>query len=161
MKKGKRSNVVHTLIIFISLIIFCLAIISIYNSIYKVLYKTDIPYFFNKALFKVEDNNYSPEYHKYDYLLLEKKDTYGEDNIIIYKYHNNYRIAKVLNYNAGGYTIVDKNNNYSRIDNTLILGYVKYNFYKLGFIFSTPLLILSLGVLIAAYFILGIYEKDS
>ena len=139
MKKGKFTSFIKPIILLICLIIFVFVLLNIYSSIYKILNDTNYAYFFNNTLFLVNNDNYSPDYKKNDYLLLNKKKYYFEGDRVVYESNNSYRISRVINYSSGTYTIVDKNNNYSRIDDTMIIGKIKVNLHKSGILVSSPL----------------------
>lgn len=161
MKKKKLTLFIKPIIFAISVIILLLAVVSIYSSIYKILNDTSNAYIFNNTLFLVKSNYYYPDYKKNDYLLLNKKKYYFEGDRVVYLNGESYGIARIVNYNGGTYTIVEGNNKYNRVDNTMIVGKIKANLHKSGLLISSPLLILALAIFVSLYFVLGIYEKDS
>lgn len=164
IKRIKSSNIVKMCIRILFVVVFGLTIISIYNLAYKVLYHTDIPYLYNTTLHYVRESNYKPIIKNNDYLILEKGIYYSEDDLIVHKYYGGYKISKIVSYNAGSYITEDTNNKYYKVDTTTIVGKVTKNIHGLGIIIkvlTTPLVIIALAILIAAYFLLSIYEKDS
>ncbi len=115
MKKINKINILN---------IFCL-IILLYNLSYQV-FNINIPFICQTDSMKVD-------IYKYDILIL-KKQKYIINDIVVFKYNDEYKIAKIINIKSDQITVKANQNlyYYDNINDDSILGKVDKNIRSIG-----------------------------
>ena len=118
MKKINKKNILFLLVF----------IILTYNVIYQV-FKIQIPFVSETDIMK-------DDIKKYDVLLL-KKVNYEINDIVVFNYNNQTRIAKITNKNVDKFTLKANQNLYcyENINSDKIIGKVTKKIDKVGIIF--------------------------
>ena len=110
MKLKKLIGPVKVVVLLLIVILGVLAAYNIYSFGYRLLLGTKYAYLGGYATHQVNEDNMAPEYKKGDLVILKKNDIYKIDDTILYSYHGSYRLAKVVDYSNGIYTITDNLN---------------------------------------------------
>lgn len=143
----KKINKKYILIIFI-------LIILLYNVSYQI-FKINIP-------FVVDTDSMKKDINKYDILIL-KKSNYNINDIIVFKYNNQLRIAKIYNIKQDFYTVKTNQNlyYYDDIKNDVILGKNILKIPYLGIIFIIIRSQIITFILLTFFIILFIINEKS
>ena len=106
----KMIGPLKIVVLLLMVILGVLAAYNIYSFGYRLLLGTKYAYLGGYATHQVNEDNMAPEYKKGDLVILKKNDIYKIDDTILYSYHGSYRLAKVVDYSNGIYTITDNLN---------------------------------------------------
>ena len=143
--------------------IFCIllaliAVYNIYSLMYNTLNDTKISNLMGYSLYTVSEGNMSPDYNPNDVIIVEDKDYYAAEDIVLFEYYDSLKIGKITDLGAGYYRMEDKtdsiNHDY-KITDDIIVGKVTTNIKGFGKIYSiltTPYSIGVIIIVIAAYF---------
>ena len=152
-------------VLLLMVILGVLAAYNIYSFGYRLLLGTKYAYLGGYATHQVNEDNMAPEYKKGDLVILKKNDIYKIDDTILYSYHGSYRLAKVVDYSNGIYTITDNLNSIEdgyTVNDKMIIGYTVESYKNYGLIYSiitSPLSIVFFMLAIGGYFFLTLGDR--
>ncbi len=165
MKLKKLIGPVKVVVLLLIVILGVLAAYNIYSFGYRLLLGTKYAYLGGYATHQVNEDNMSPEYKKGDLAVLKKNDVYKIDDTILYSYHGSYRLAKVVDYSNGIYTITDNLNSIEdgyTVNDKMIIGYITDSYKNFDLIYSiitSPLSIVFFMLAIGGYFFLTLGDR--
>ena len=165
MKLKKLIGPVKVVVLLLIVILGVLAAYNIYSFGYRLLLGTKYAYLGGYATHQVNEDNMAPEYKKGDLVVLKKNDIYKIDDTILYSYHGSYRLAKVVDYSNGIYTITDNLNSIEdgyTVNDKMIIGYTVESYKNYGLIYSiitSPLSIVFFMLAIGGYFFLTLGDR--
>ena len=165
MKLKKLIGPVKVVVLLLIVILGVLAAYNIYSFGYRLLLGTKYAYLGGYATHQVNEDNMAPEYKKGDLVILKKNDIYKIDDTILYSYHGSYRLAKVVDYSNGIYTITDNLNSIEdgyTVNDKMIIGYTIESYKNYGLIYSiitSPLSIVFFMLAIGGYFFLTLGDR--
>ena len=107
MNLKKLIGPIKVVVILLMIVLGILAVYNIYSFGYRLLLGTKYAYLGGYATHQVNEDNMAPDYKKGDMVILKRNDVYKIDDTILYNYHGSYRLAKVVDYSNGIYTITD------------------------------------------------------
>lgn len=166
MKLKKLIGPVKVVVLFLIVILGILAAYNIYSFGYRLLLGTKYAYLGGYATHEVKEDNMAPQYKKGDMVILKRNDVYKIDDTILYNYHGSYRLAKVVDYSNGIYTITDNLNSIDSgytVTDEMIIGYTTETFKEFGMIYSiitSPLSIVFFMIAIGGYFFLTLGDRE-
>lgn len=161
----KMIGPLKIVVLLLMVILGVLAAYNIYSFGYRLLLGTKYAYLGGYATHQVNEDNMAPEYKKGDLVILKKNDIYKIDDTILYSYHGSYRLAKVVDYSNGIYTITDNLNSIEdgyTVNDKMIIGYIIESYKNYGLIYSiitSPLSIVFFMVAIGGYFFLTLGDR--
>lgn len=161
----KMIGPLKIVVLLLMVILGVLAAYNIYSFGYRLLLGTKYAYLGGYATHQVNEDNMAPEYKKGDLVILKKNDIYKIDDTILYSYHGSYRLAKVVDYSNGIYTITDNLNSIEdgyTVNDKMIIGYTVESYKNYGLIYSiitSPLSIVFFMLAIGGYFFLTIGDR--
>ena len=161
----KMIGPLKIVVLLLMVILGVLAAYNIYSFGYKLLLGTKYAYLGGYATHQVNEDNMAPEYKKGDLVILKKNDIYKIDDTILYSYHGSYRLAKVVDYSNGIYTITDNLNSIEdgyTVNDKMIIGYTVESYKNYGLIYSiitSPLSIVFFMLAIGGYFFLTLGDR--
>ncbi|MGM9875345.1 MAG: S24/S26 family peptidase [Bacilli bacterium] len=161
----KMIGPLKIVVLLLMVILGVLAAYNIYSFGYRLLLGTKYAYLGGYATHQVNEDNMAPEYKKGDLVILKKNDVYKIDDIILYSYHGSYRLAKVVDYSNGIYTITDNLNSIEdgyTVNDKMIIGYITDSYKNYGLIYSiitSPLSIVFFMLAIGGYFFLTLGDR--
>lgn len=165
MKLKKLIGPVKVVVLLLIVILGVLAAYNIYSFGYRLLLGTKYAYLGGYATHQVNEDNMAPEYKKGDLVVLKKNDIYKIDDTILYSYHGSYRLAKVVDYSNGIYTITDNLNSIEdgyTVNDKMIIGYITDSYKNFDLIYSiitSPLSIVFFMLAIGGYFFLTLGDR--
>lgn len=165
MKLKKLIGPVKVVVLLLMVILGVLAAYNIYSFGYRLLLGTKYAYLGGYATHQVNEDNMAPEYKKGDLVVLKKNDIYKIDDTILYSYHGSYRLAKVVDYSNGIYTITDNLNSIEdgyTVNDKMIIGYITDSYKNFDLIYSiitSPLSIVFFMLAIGGYFFLTLGDR--
>lgn len=165
MKLKKLIGPVKVVVLLLIVVLGILAAYNIYSFGYRLLLGTKYAYLGGYATHEVKEDNMAPQYKKGDMVILKRNDVYKIDDIILYNYHGSYRLAKVVDYSNGIYTITDNLNSIDSgytVTDEMIIGYTTETFKEFGMIYSiitSPLSIVFFMIAIGGYFFLTLGDR--
>ncbi len=161
----KMIGPLKIVVLLLMVILGVLAAYNIYSFGYRLLLGTKYAYLGGYATHQVNEDNMAPEYKKGDLVILKKNDIYKIDDTILYSYHGSYRLAKVVDYSNGIYTITDNLNSIEdgyTVNDKMIIGYTVESYKNYGLIYSiitSPLSIVFFMLAIGGYFFLTLGDR--
>ena len=161
----KMIGPLKIVVLLLMVILGVLAAYNIYSFGYRLLLGTKYAYLGGYATHQVNEDNMAPEYKKGDLVILKKNDIYKIDDTILYSYHGSYRLAKVVDYSNGIYTITDNLNSIEdgyTVNDKMIIGYTIESYKNYGMIYSiitSPLSIVFFMLAIGGYFFLTLGDR--
>ena len=161
----KMIGPLKIVVLLLMVILGVLAAYNIYSFGYRLLLGTKYAYLGGYATHQVTEDNMAPEYKKGDLVILKKNDIYKIDDTILYSYHGSYRLAKVVDYSNGIYTITDNLNSIEdgyTVNDKMIIGYAVESYKNYGLIYSiitSPLSIVFFMLAIGGYFFLTLGDR--
>ncbi|MCI7332991.1 MAG: hypothetical protein MSH48_04930 [Mollicutes bacterium] len=161
----KMIGPLKIVVLLLMVILGVLAAYNIYSFGYRLLLGTKYAYLGGYATHQVNEDNMAPEYKKGDLVILKKNDIYKIDDTILYSYHGSYRLAKVVDYSNGIYTITDNLNSIEdgyTVNDKMIIGYAVESYKNYGLIYSiitSPLSIVFFMLAIGGYFFLTLGDR--
>lgn len=161
----KMIGPLKIVVLLLMVILGVLAAYNIYSFGYRLLLGTKYAYLGGYATHQVNEDNMAPEYKKGDLVILKKNDVYKIDDTILYSYHGSYRLAKVVDYSNGIYTITDNLNSIEdgyTVNDKMIIGYITDSYKNYGLIYSiitSPLSIVFFMLAIGGYFFLTLGDR--
>lgn len=161
----KMIGPLKIVVLLLMVILGVLAAYNIYSFGYRLLLGTKYAYLGGYATHQVNEDNMAPEYKKGDLVILKKNDIYKIDDTILYSYHGSYRLAKVVDYSNGIYTITDNLNSIEdgyTVNDKMIIGYTVESYKNYGLIYSiitSPLSIVFFMLAIGSYFFLTLGDR--
>ncbi len=161
----KMIGPLKIVVLLLMVILGVLAAYNIYSFGYRLLLGTKYAYLGGYATHQVNEDNMAPEYKKGDLVILKKNDIYKIDDTILYSYHGSYRLAKVVDYSNGIYTITDNLNSIEdgyTVNDKMIIGYTIESYKNYGLIYSiitSPLSIVFFMLAIGGYFFLTLGDR--
>ena len=161
----KMIGPLKIVVLLLMVILGVLAAYNIYSFGYRLLLGTKYAYLGGYATHQVNEDNMAPEYKKGDLVVLKKNDIYKIDDTILYSYHGSYRLAKVVDYSNGIYTITDNLNSIEdgyTVNDKMIIGYAVESYKNYGLIYSiitSPLSIVFFMLAIGGYFFLTLGDR--
>lgn len=161
----KMIGPLKIVVLLLMVILGALAAYNIYSFGYRLLLGTKYAYLGGYATHQVNEDNMAPEYKKGDLVILKKNDIYKIDDTILYSYHGSYRLAKVVDYSNGIYTITDNLNSIEdgyTVNDKMIIGYTVESYKNYGLIYSiitSPLSIVFFMLAIGGYFFLTLGDR--
>lgn len=161
----KMIGPLKIVVLLLMVILGALAAYNIYSFGYRLLLGTKYAYLGGYATHQVNEDNMAPEYKKGDLVILKKNDIYKIDDTILYSYHGSYRLAKVVDYSNGIYTITDNLNSIEdgyTVNDKMIIGYAVESYKNYGLIYSiitSPLSIVFFMLAIGGYFFLTLGDR--
>ena len=161
----KMIGPLKIVVLLLMVILGVLAAYNIYSFGYRLLLGTKYAYLGGYATHQVNEDNMAPEYKKGDLVILKKNDIYKIDYTILYSYHGSYRLAKVVDYSNGIYTITDNLNSIEdgyTVNDKMIIGYAVESYKNYGLIYSiitSPLSIVFFMLAIGGYFFLTLGDR--
>lgn len=161
----KMIGPLKIVVLLLMVILGVLAAYNIYSFGYRLLLGTKYAYLGGYATHQVNEDNMAPEYKKGDLVILKKNDIYKIDDTILYSYHGSYRLAKVVDYSNGIYTITDNLNSIEdgyTVNDKMIIGYIIDSYKNYGLIYSiitSPLSIVFFMLAIGGYFFLTLGDR--
>ena len=161
----KMIGPLKIVVLLLMVILGVLAAYNIYSFGYRLLLGTKYAYLGGYATHQVNEDNMAPEYKKGDLVILKKNDIYKIDDTILYSYHGSYRLAKVVDYSNGIYTITDNLNSIEdgyTVNYKMIIGYTVESYKNYGLIYSiitSPLSIVFFMLAIGGYFFLTLGDR--
>ena len=165
MNLKKLIGPIKVVVILLMIVLGILAVYNIYSFGYRLLLGTKYAYLGGYATHQVNEDNMAPEYKKGDLVILKKNDIYKIDDTILYSYHGSYRLAKVVDYSNGIYTITDNLNSIEdgyTVNDKMIIGYIIDSYKNYGLIYSiitSPLSIVFFMLAIGGYFFLTLGDR--
>ena len=165
MMLKKMIGPLKIVVLLLMVILGVLAAYNIYSFGYRLLLGTKYAYLGGYATHQVNEDNMAPEYKKGDLVILKKNDIYKIDDTILYSYHGSYRLAKVVDYSNGIYTITDNLNSIEdgyTVNDKMIIGYAVESYKNYGLIYSiitSPLSIVFFMLAIGGYFFLTLGDR--
>lgn len=165
MNLKKLIGPLKIVVLLLMLILGILAAYNIYSFGYKLLLGTKYAYLGGYATHQVNEDNMAPDYKKGDMVILKKNNIYKIDDTILYSYHGSFRLAKVLDYSNGIYTITDNLDSIEtgyRVTDNMIIGYVTDTLRDFSAIYSvitSPLSIVFFMLAIGGYFFLTLGDR--
>lgn len=161
----KMIGPLKIVVLLLIVILGVLAAYNIYSFGYRLLLGTKYAYLGGYATHQVNEDNMAPEYKKGDLVVLKKNDIYKIDDTILYSYHGSYRLAKVVDYSNGIYTITDNLNSIEdgyTVNDKMIIGYITDSYKNFDLIYSiitSPLSIVFFMLAIGGYFFLTLGDR--
>lgn len=161
----KMIGPLKIVVLLLMVILGVLAAYNIYSFGYRLLLGTKYAYLGGYATHQVNEDNMAPEYKKGDLVVLKKNDIYKIDDTILYSYHGSYRLAKVVDYSNGIYTITDNLNSIEdgyTVNDKMIIGYITDSYKNFDLIYSiitSPLSIVFFMLAIGGYFFLTLGDR--
>ena len=161
----KMIGPLKIVVLLLMVILGVLAAYNIYSFGYRLLLGTKYAYLGGYATHQVNEDNMAPEYKKGDLVILKKNDIYKIDDTILYSYHGSYRLAKVVDYSNGIYTITDNLNSIEdgyTVNDKMIIGYTVESYKNYSLIYSiitSPLSIVFFMLAIGGYFFLTLGDR--
>ena len=161
----KMIGPLKIVVLLLMVILGVLAAYNIYSFGYRLLLGTKYAYLGGYATHQVNEDNMAPEYKKGDLVIIKKNDIYKIDDTILYSYHGSYRLAKVVDYSNGIYTITDNLNSIEdgyTVNDKMIIGYTVESYKNYGLIYSiitSPLSIVFFMLAIGGYFFLTLGDR--
>ena len=161
----KMIGPLKIVVLLLMVILGVLAAYNIYSFGYRLLLGTKYAYLGGYATHQFNEDNMAPEYKKGDLVILKKNDIYKIDDTILYSYHGSYRLAKVVDYSNGIYTITDNLNSIEdgyTVNDKMIIGYAVESYKNYGLIYSiitSPLSIVFFMLAIGGYFFLTLGDR--
>ena len=161
----KMIGPLKIVVLLLMVILGVLAAYNIYSFGYRLLLGTKYAYLGGYATHQVNEDNMAPEYKKGDLVILKKNDIYKIDDTILYSYHGSYRLAKVVDYSNGIYTITDNLNSIEdgyTVNDKMIIVYAVESYKNYGLIYSiitSPLSIVFFMLAIGGYFFLTLGDR--
>ena len=161
----KMIGPLKIVVLLLMVILGVLAAYNIYSFGYRLLLGTKYAYLGGYATHQVNEDNMAPEYKKGDLVILKKNDIYKIDDTMLYSYHGSYRLAKVVDYSNGIYTITDNLNSIEdgyTVNDKMIIGYAVESYKNYGLIYSiitSPLSIVFFMLAIGGYFFLTLGDR--
>ena len=161
----KMIGPLKIVVLLLMVILGVLAAYNIYSFGYRLLLGTKYAYLGGYATHQVNEDNMAPEYKKGDLVILKKNDIYKIDDTILYSYHGSYRLAKVVDYSNGIYTITDNLNSIEdgyTVNDKMIIGYITDSYKNFDLIYSiitSPLSIVFFMLAIGGYFFLTLGDR--
>ena len=161
----KMIGPLKIVVLLLMVILGVLAAYNIYSFGYRLLLGTKYAYLGGYATHQVNEDNMAPEYKKGDLVILKQNDIYKIDDTILYSYHGSYRLAKVVDYSNGIYTITDNLNSIEdgyTVNDKMIIGYTVESYKNYGLIYSiitSPLSIVFFMLAIGGYFFLTLGDR--
>lgn len=165
MNLKKLIGPLKIVVLLLMLVLGILAAYNIYSFGYKLLLGTKYAYLGGYATHQVNEDNMAPDYKKGDMVILKKNNIYKIDDTILYSYHGSFRLAKVLDYSNGIYTITDNLDSIEtgyRVTDDMIIGYVTDTLRDFSAIYSvitSPLSIVFFMLAIGGYFFLTLGDR--
>lgn len=161
----KMIGPLKIVVLLLMVILGVLAAYNIYSFGYRLLLGTKYAYLGGYATHQVNEDNMAPDYKKGDMVILKRNDVYKIDDTILYNYHGSYRLAKVVDYSNGIYTITDNLNSIEdgyTVNDKMIIGYIIDSYKNYGLIYSiitSPLSIVFFMLAIGGYFFLTLGDR--
>ena len=161
----KMIGPLKIVVLLLMVILGVLAAYNIYSFGYRLLLGTKYAYLGGYATHQVNEDNMAPDYKKGDMDILKRNDVYKIDDTILYDYHGSYRLAKVVDYSNGIYTITDNLNSIEdgyTVNDKMIIGYTVESYKNYGLIYSiitSPLSIVFFMLAIGGYFFLTLGDR--
>ncbi len=165
MNLKKLIGPIKVVVILLMIVLGILAVYNIYSFGYRLLLGTKYAYLGGYATHQVNEDNMAPDYKKGDMVILKRNDVYKIDDTILYNYHGSYRLAKVVDYSNGIYTIADNLNSIEdgyTVTDEMIIGFTTETFKDFGAIYSiitSPLSIVFFILAIGGYFFLTLGDR--
>ena len=165
MNLKKLIGPIKVVVILLMIVLGILAVYNIYSFGYRLLLGTKYAYLGGYATHQVNEDNMAPDYKKGDMVILKRNDVYKIDDTILYNYHGSYRLAKVVDYSNGIYTITDNLNSIEdgyTVTDEMIIGFTTETFKDFGAIYSIitiPLSIVFFILAIGGYFFLTLGDR--
>lgn len=161
----KMIGPLKIVVLLLMVILGVLAAYNIYSFGYRLLLGTKYAYLGGYATHQLNEDNMAPDYKKGDMVILKRNDVYKIDDTILYNYHGSYRLAKVVDYSNGIYTITDNLNSIEdgyTVNDKMIIGYIIDSYKNYGLIYSiitSPLSIVFFMLAIGGYFFLTLGDR--
>ena len=131
----KMIGPLKIVVLLLMVILGVLAAYNIYSFVYRLLLGTKYAYLGGYATHQVNEDNMAADYKKGDMVILKRNDVYKIDDTILYNYHGSYRLAKVVDYSNGIYTITDNLNSIEdgyTVTDEMIIGFTTETFKDFG-----------------------------